>query len=565
MTSYLLLLIVSLAILTGLFFLRKRFKSLFLRYGIVGIQALYVFFIVFLFEEPLQNIKYSVHALVSNEYQKNVELIRPYFDEEFYLSSYGDVVKESGLSPIDHFLQRGWHNADWREHTDPNPWFNTTLYQERLWPVNRSKLLVDDNPFVDFLKQSNVGTHSETLQVYANANELERAFYAVEGLLRLGKYNVELHIPGNLETKGILRFEPQVSRGLKLIQDNAEGKSFYQSEFLKSPDRFIGVTPAYVKEAKQKDHIRYSREEFPYSLHRFYHFKWWKQRGWIKQGYINPMLLNIAHYCDEPLIFMGYSDLFLDLKKFVHNILSGVFEYPEKSSPKDFTDYVVRIASGFDMCLFNTKLPISNLKLIPGYLHSFVDETELDSQKQFEVSFLLSLGQSLGKCDLKSYRAEQGFRYGDRVDVWNHQEDFVTPIKFYVSSRDKETFPEDLQKSTLPTNSKKWLFNSQYHIAIENTQQQDYFTEKVLDCFVSKTVPIYLGCPNIGDYFDVRGMIIVDSTEQIIEAVNNLTPESYDAMRPYIEENYRRAKEILTLENDTILELGSKMSPEGLS
>jgi hypothetical protein len=61
----------------------------------------------------------------------------------------------------------------------------------------------------------------------------------------------------------------------------------------------------------------------------------------------------------------------------------------------------------------------------------------------------------------------------------------------------------------MPTDSKKWIYNSQFSIAIENYIDEDWFSEKLLGCFVSLSVPIYIGCPNILDYFDARGMIIV--------------------------------------------------------
>mgnify|MGYP006087097799 CR=1 FL=1 len=48
-----------------------------------------------------------------------------------------------------------------------------------------------------------------------------------------------------------------------------------------------------------------------------------------------------------------------------------------------------------------------------------------------------------------------------------------------------------------------------FHIAIENVRREGYFSEKLLDCFLTRTVPIYWGCPNIGEYFDVSGMILV--------------------------------------------------------
>lgn len=49
----------------------------------------------------------------------------------------------------------------------------------------------------------------------------------------------------------------------------------------------------------------------------------------------------------------------------------------------------------------------------------------------------------------------------------------------------------------------KWsgLCDYRYSIAIENTSKQDYWTEKISDCFASFTVPIYYGATNISKYF----------------------------------------------------------------
>nr|MBP9752919.1 hypothetical protein [Pseudomonadota bacterium] len=40
-------------------------------------------------------------------YSSKKELINPYFDEEWYKQQYAEKLKTSGLSPIDHYLQRG--------------------------------------------------------------------------------------------------------------------------------------------------------------------------------------------------------------------------------------------------------------------------------------------------------------------------------------------------------------------------------------------------------------------------------------------------------------------------
>ena len=64
-----------------------------------------------------------------------------------------------------------------------------------------------------------------------------------------------------------------------------------------------------------------------------------------------------------------------------------------------------------------------------------------------------------------------------------------------------------------------------YTIAAENYIDKDYFTEKIIDAFLSLSMPIYYGCPNITDYFPKESMIRVDlnnreeSLEKIKEAV----------------------------------------------
>lgn len=58
----------------------------------------------------------------------------------------------------------------------------------------------------------------------------------------------------------------------------------------------------------------------------------------------------------------------------------------------------------------------------------------------------------------------------------------------------------------------KWdvLADYEFSIAIENSQSADYFTEKIMDCYLSLTVPIYYGCPNINDYFSSSSMQLID-------------------------------------------------------
>ena len=60
---------------------------------------------------------------------------------------------------------------------------------------------------------------------------------------------------------------------------------------------------------------------------------------------------------------------------------------------------------------------------------------------------------------------------------------------------------------------------------------------------MSKTIPIYWGCPNIGEYFNNEGILSFDNLEQLDIILNNLTPDFYNKQKNIIEENYERAKE----------------------
>lgn len=84
--------------------------------------------------------------------------------------------------------------------------------------------------------------------------------------------------------------------------------------------------------------------------------------------------------------------------------------------------------------------------------------------------------------------------------------------------------------------------NAKFNIACENQAIPNMFTEKLLDCLRTKTVPIYFGCTNIEKYFDTRGMIRFDTFDQLMDIVNWLTPDHYQSMLPYMEENYQRGK-----------------------
>jgi hypothetical protein len=60
----------------------------------------------------------------------------------------------------------------------------------------------------------------------------------------------------------------------------------------------------------------------------------------------------------------------------------------------------------------------------------------------------------------------------------------------------------------------KWdgLAPYRYAIAVENHSCPDYWTEKITDCFLAGTMPIYFGATNIAEYFPPESFAWLDIT-----------------------------------------------------
>ena len=82
-----------------------------------------------------------------------------------------------------------------------------------------------------------------------------------------------------------------------------------------------------------------------------------------------------------------------------------------------------------------------------------------------------------------------------------------------------------------------------FHIGVENVNYNNWYTEKITDAFATKTLPIYWGCPNLGDLgYDERGIIRFSMSDELVKIVNVLTPEMYYERLPYIEYNCEMVK-----------------------
>ena len=168
-----------------------------------------------------------------------------------------------------------------------------------------------------------------------------------------------------------------------------------------------------------------------------------------------------------------------------------------------------------------------------------------DKEKKFEVSFLsgtktLSEGHKLRNSvyNLKDQIniPKKWFYVLDDFDTTNN----VRP-GYNEYSKDISHIPEYLKKIPQVYGKRICYEEPMFHVCIENVKHNNWYTEKIGEAFCTKTVPIYWGCPNIGNYYDSRGIITFETEKELVNIVNNLTPELYYEIKPYVDYNYNIA------------------------
>jgi hypothetical protein len=75
-----------------------------------------------------------------------------------------------------------------------------------------------------------------------------------------------------------------------------------------------------------------------------------------------------------------------------------------------------------------------------------------------------------------------------------------------------------------------------FSITIENERYSNYYTEKLMDCFATGTIPVYHGTPEVSTMFNMDGIIILDSDFDI----NTLSSDLYFSKMDAIKDNFER-------------------------
>lgn len=254
-----------------------------------------------------------------------------------------------------------------------------------------------------------------------------------------------------------------------------------------------------------------------------------------------------AYLKNIPQPSIVYIDVLQELSKIYPNIFIQV--EPETIEPR-IKKYLLENGDKYDIIYTFDKDILDKYKNTRKYVYgtSWIKKEYYNNininNKEFKISTL---------CGSKKINNSKGHIL--RQILYHKQDIFDNyPITFFRSSAQHPHLPEYKNNPFINSNDihndKIPLFDKfQFSIVIENSKQENYFTEKLMDCLITKTIPIYWGCPNISDYFDTTGWIIFETTDlnELVNKLSILDITYYNNYIDIINKNYEKAQQYIDI------------------
>ena len=148
-------------------------------------------------------------------------------------------------------------------------------------------------------------------------------------------------------------------------------------------------------------------------------------------------------------------------------------------------------------------------------------------------------GRKIMECDASKKKFKASFITSSKVQTPGH----IIRQEIY------DRLPESVNglsilkhKSPPYLPSKKPLLDEyQFHITPQNASHDNWFDDKIMDSLMAKTIPLYWGCPNIGDFFNLDGIIQFKTYDELVSKLSILTPEYYAQHYTAVQDNFERA------------------------
>jgi hypothetical protein len=88
-----------------------------------------------------------------------------------------------------------------------------------------------------------------------------------------------------------------------------------------------------------------------------------------------------------------------------------------------------------------------------------------------------------------------------------------------------------------------------FSIVIMNSCENFYFTEYIMDCLMCGTIPVFYGCPAIGQFFNLKGILHFTEFHEILALLKNITPQFYAESMDAIRENFVNAQKYISTDD----------------
>jgi len=108
------------------------------------------------------------------------------------------------------------------------------------------------------------------------------------------------------------------------------------------------------------------------------------------------------------------------------------------------------------------------------------------------------------------------------------------------------------------------LKDYRFSVTIMNSKEQNYFTETLVDVFRHGTIPIFWGCPNVGEFFNDKGILQFNTGQELMSILDSLSEDLYNSKLEYVKENFEIAKKYVSMD-DTFADNLIKTIPELLN
>jgi hypothetical protein len=232
-----------------------------------------------------------------------------------------------------------------------------------------------------------------------------------------------------------------------------------------------------------------------------------------KEFETDPIFLNAAQFDFDKKVSISYDTLDYD-----------------KSA-----DYKVLVYCGEPDCVLNISQQVidnqSNFDLILTWKSEVLTQCSNAEKFLFGGKTILEDKLNLNKTNQITYLTSdknftEGHNFRQKVFNFFNDHNFDGDYKIFIHKS-----PPRIDKEIIFNNAK-------FSIIIENGIEENYFSEKIIDCLSTKTIPIYRGCPSISEYFDINGFIIFNSLEELIDIIANLPKDFYETKIKEIEKNY---------------------------